>query len=94
MARKGSIHPEDVPKRNVSISEIEIINNQLPVEPEVILRIHCGKGTYIRSLAHDLGQALGVGGYLVDLRRTAIGEYSVEDAMMPKEATEANIIPL
>ena len=43
-------------------------------------RIICSKGTYIRSLAHDLGQVLAVGGYLSDLRRTRIGEYSVTRA--------------
>ncbi len=43
-------------------------------------RIHCQKGTYVRSLAHDLGQALGVGGYLAALRRTHIGTYAVQDA--------------
>ena len=42
--------------------------------------IECGKGTYIRSLAHDLGDALGCGAYLSSLRRTQNGEYSVEDA--------------
>lgn len=43
-------------------------------------RIRCGKGTYIRSLVHDLGQALGVGAYILELRRTRIGDYRVEDA--------------
>lgn len=42
--------------------------------------IHCSKGTYIRSLAHDLGQALGVGGYLHDLQRTASGNFKLSDA--------------
>ncbi len=42
--------------------------------------INCSKGTYIRSLVHDLGQKLHVGGYIKDLRRTKIGEYSVSDA--------------
>jgi tRNA pseudouridine55 synthase len=44
-------------------------------------RIRCSKGTYIRTLAHDLGQVLGVGGYILELRRTRIGEYRVEDAL-------------
>ncbi len=42
--------------------------------------VHCGKGTYIRSLARDLGQALGCGAYLAELRRTAIGLHRIEDA--------------
>lgn len=43
--------------------------------------IHCGTGTYIRSIVHDLGQALGVGGYVVELKRTFIGEFQLTDAM-------------
>lgn len=43
--------------------------------------IHCGKGTYIRSLVHDLGQALGVGAYVVELKRTFIGTFQLADAM-------------
>lgn len=47
---------------------------------DVRFRVRCSKGTYIRALAHDVGQSLGVGAYLTKLRRTAIGEYSVEQA--------------
>jgi len=47
---------------------------------DVYFKIHCSKGTYIRSIAHDFGKLLGVGGYLKLLRRTAIGEFSVADA--------------
>jgi tRNA pseudouridine55 synthase len=49
--------------------------------PEVQFEIKCSKGTYIRSIAHDLGDKLEVGGYLSSLRRTHIGRFSVEDAM-------------
>ncbi len=48
---------------------------------EFKLRVHCSKGTYIRSLAHDLGQRLGVGGHLAGLRRTRIGDIRVENAI-------------
>ena len=47
---------------------------------KVWAKIRCSKGTYIRSLIHDLGQELGVGGYVVELERTRIGEFSVEAA--------------
>lgn len=47
--------------------------------------VHCQKGTYIRSLVHDLGQHLGVGAWLTGLRRTQIGSYSVEDARTPED---------
>ena len=72
--------------RTITVHEYELLDlrrEQGPDGPEQIrgrARIVCSKGTYIRSLAHDLGRALGVGGYLGDLRRTRIGEYSVESA--------------
>ncbi|WP_251620095.1 tRNA pseudouridine(55) synthase TruB [Odoribacter lunatus] len=74
-ARKGK-GPE-MQARKVYIKEIEVVRFELPV---VELRVVCGKGTYIRSLAHDLGQACGSGAYLSALRRTAIGAFRVEDA--------------
>ncbi|SDI18639.1 tRNA pseudouridine(55) synthase TruB [Chryseobacterium jejuense] len=48
--------------------------------PLISFTVGCSKGTYIRSLAHDIGQELGVGAYLTQLRRTKIGEYKIEDA--------------
>ncbi|MEM6297296.1 MAG: tRNA pseudouridine(55) synthase TruB [Bacteroidota bacterium] len=63
--------------RSVEISIFEITGIELP---DVHFRVVCSKGTYIRSLAHDFGQELGVGAYLTALRRTRIGEFSVTDA--------------
>ena len=74
-ARKGK-GPE-MQSRKVYIKEIEIVRFELPV---VELRIVCGKGTYIRSLANDLGKACRSGAYLSALRRTAIGDFRVENA--------------
>lgn len=48
--------------------------------PWVSFTVGCSKGTYIRSLAHDIGQELGVGAYLTQLRRTKIGDYTIENA--------------
>lgn len=64
-------------ERTVSVEVFEITNLELP---NVNFRIVCSKGTYIRSIAHDLGQLLGVGGHLTALCRTKIGEYSLADA--------------
>lgn len=75
LARKG-IEVKLEP-RTVTIYSIEILQWSWP---EVKLRVHCGKGTYIRSLAHDLGQKLNCGGYVKELRRTAIGDFSVKNA--------------
>lgn len=68
--------------RPVQITEFEITAIRLP---EVHFRVACSTGTYIRSLAQDFGQALGCGAYLQALRRTKIGEFSVDDAVSPAE---------
>jgi tRNA pseudouridine55 synthase len=71
--------------RQVTIGEFEITAIKFP---EVHFRVLCTTGTYIRSLAHDLGQALGCGAYLQELRRTKIGNFDVQDALMPNEWRE------
>ncbi len=63
--------------RKITISEFEITRVALP---EVDFRVVCGKGTYIRSLAHDFGKKLKSGAHLTALRRTRIGAFSVENA--------------
>lgn len=68
--------------RPVQITEFEITRIDLP---EVHFRVVCSTGTYIRSLAHDFGQALDCGAYLQELRRTKIGAFKVEDAFSPDE---------
>lgn len=52
---------------------------------EALLRVHCGSGTYIRSLAHDLGAALGCGGHVVALRRMRSGDFHIENAYTPQQ---------
>lgn len=69
--------------RPVVISEIQIVELD---NPFVTLNVRCGKGTYIRSIARDLGAALGCGGTLAALRRTAIGPYRVAHAWQISEA--------
>jgi tRNA pseudouridine55 synthase len=59
--------------------------------PEIDFRVKCSKGTYIRSLAFDFGKALQSGGYLSVLRRTKIGEYSVENGISP-DAFEKSLL--
>ena len=71
--------------RPITIKEFAITGFQLPV---LTFRVVCTTGTYIRSLANDLGAVLGCGGYLSSLRRSRIGEFKVEDAM-GIEAAEA-----
>ncbi|WP_298310884.1 tRNA pseudouridine(55) synthase TruB [uncultured Aquimarina sp.] len=78
-ARQGE--EVEVSARKITISTFEITRVELP---EVDFRVVCGKGTYIRSLAHDFGKALQSGGHLSVLRRTKIGEFSVDDAISPQ----------
>lgn len=75
-AREGK--EVEVKSRKVEISEFEIDSSNFP---DINFRVVCSKGTYIRSLAHEFGQALNSGAHLSELRRTGIGDYSVENAM-------------
>lgn len=70
----------EIASRKIEISEFEITRIQLP---EIDFRVVCSKGTYIRSLAFDFGKALNSGAHLTALRRTKIGEFSVENAIEP-----------
>ncbi|WP_338812094.1 tRNA pseudouridine(55) synthase TruB [Bernardetia sp. Wsw4-3y2] len=75
--------------RKVTISELEIIASNLSENEAIIsLRIVCSKGTYIRSLAHDLGQKLETGAHLSGLRRTKIGDFNVEEAQTIEQFLE------
>lgn len=77
-ARKGE--EVEIASRKVTVHEFEITRIALP---EVDFRIVCSKGTYIRSIANDFGQAMQSGSHLTALRRTKIGEFSVEGALTP-----------
>ena len=72
----------EIQSRKTTIYEFEITRIQLP---EIDFRVKCSKGTYIRSLAYDFGLALQSGGHLTALRRTKIGDYSVENAITPDD---------
>jgi tRNA pseudouridine55 synthase len=74
-ARRGD--DIDIPAKKVIIQSFDITHINLP---DVDFRITCSKGTYIRSIAHDFGEKLNAGAHLTALRRTKIGEFSVENA--------------
>jgi tRNA pseudouridine55 synthase len=76
LARRG----EEVERaaRRVLISELELVRFEAP---RAVLRIVCSKGTYIRVLAEDIGEALGCGAHLAGLRRTASGRFRIQDAV-------------
>jgi tRNA pseudouridine55 synthase len=74
-----------IKSREVIISEFKLLNYKLP---EIDFLVHCSKGTYIRSLVNDFGKAMDNGAYMSGLRRTAIGEFSVNDAHEVEELKE------
>lgn len=85
LARKGQ-ELERVP-RMVNIKEFEVTSVKLP---EVSFRVLCSKGTYIRTLISDLGETLGTGAYLKELRRTKIGEFDIKDSITVEEFISRN----
>ncbi len=86
LARQGKA--VTVEPRRITIYQAVMTDFQTP---HLSLQIRCGTGTYIRSLAHDLGQKLGCGGHLAALRRTAVGEFTVEDGVSLDELTADNL---
>ena len=76
LARQG--RPPQLQPRTVSVYGIELIRYAWPT---IDLTIDCGRGTYIRAIARDIGQALGVGAYLLALRRTRVGPCLIKDAL-------------
>jgi len=82
-ARRGETI--NIKTRHVTIERFDLTERR---GGDVDFLVHCSKGTYIRSLANDLGQELGVGGHLVVLRREAIGPFRVEDAWGLEELGE------
>jgi tRNA pseudouridine55 synthase len=81
----------DMPSREVEIKKCQILSYAYPY---LELLVSCGSGTYIRSLAHDLGKSMGCGGYLMRLRRTKVGEWTVEGGKPPEEAVWTDVFPL
>jgi tRNA pseudouridine55 synthase len=76
LARGGNLI--ELEPRMVTVYSMDVIRYEWPL---LRLRIDCGRGTYIRSIARDLGAALDVGGYLTDLRRTRIGPFTIDTSV-------------
>jgi tRNA pseudouridine55 synthase len=89
LARKGKTDEDVVIKqREVQISDFEIDSSNFP---EISFRIVCSKGTYIRSLVRDFGKNCSSGAYMSELRRTRIGEFSVNDALTIEQFIERKL---
>lgn len=84
LARAGQC--VELAPRQVSITSLELLDWH---SPRFFLKVECGKGTYIRSLAHDIGQALGCGAHLASLVRTRVGKFSIEEAVTLSQLEEA-----
>ncbi|MCC7119206.1 MAG: tRNA pseudouridine(55) synthase TruB [Anaerolineales bacterium] len=84
MARKGE--EVELAPRTITVHHLEVLEW---APPEVVIDVHCSSGTYVRSLANDLGVKLGCGAYLVGLRRTKSGRFSLRDATPLRKLQEA-----
>ncbi len=92
LAREGKA--PQLASRKVLVHAIELLHYEWPT---LTLRIDCGKGTYIRSLARDIGTTLNTGGMLTELRRTQCGEYLISQARtlvtLPDAMTQGDLLP-
>ncbi|PZM82754.1 MAG: tRNA pseudouridine(55) synthase TruB [Candidatus Melainabacteria bacterium] len=84
LARKGKA-PEKAPERTVTVHQFDLLSFQAPVAS---VRVHCSKGTYIRSLARDLGETLGTGACLSKLVREKAGYMSIENSLSLEKMKE------
>lgn len=82
-ARKGK--EVEIKAKPLEIKELEVLSWEAP---KLTLRVLCSKGTYIRALARDLGEAMNSGAHLTALRRTRVGDYTIDDAMSLDQALE------
>ena len=83
MARKGK--EVELKAKGLVIDEIELLEYS---QQSIVVRVVCSKGTYIRALARDIGEALNSGGHLTALRRTRVGDVKVEDCLSVDQAIE------
>ena len=84
MARKGE--EVELEARTIHVHSLEVVEWNLP---EVVVDVHCSSGTYVRSLAYDLGEKLGCGANLTGLRRTKSGSFTLKDAQPLRKLSEA-----
>jgi tRNA pseudouridine55 synthase len=84
MAREGE--EVDLQPRKIQVYNLELLEW---APPEAVIDVYCSSGTYVRSLAHDLGKELGCGAYLVGLRRTKSGRFTLRDAVPLRKLREA-----
>jgi tRNA pseudouridine55 synthase len=84
MAREGE--EVDLAPRKIQVYSLDILEW---APPEVVIDVYCSSGTYVRSLANDLGKSLGTGAHLIGLRRTKSGRFTLRDAVPLRRLKEA-----
>ena len=93
LARQGE--QVEIKARTVLVYSIDLLAYEWPVAR---IRVECGRGTYIRAIARDLGEALGTGGYLTELRRTFVGQFRAEQGVtletLQAEGVERHLHPV
>ena len=85
-AREGEKVPRKI--RQAKIYELKLLEYHPDREPQLVLDVQCSRGTYIRTLAYDLGQAIGCGGHLYSLTRLAVGPFVIENSYTPGQLSE------
>jgi len=88
LARRGEINESDIPLREVEVTEIQVLGWTEGDYPELDVAITCGSGTYIRSIARDLGEKLGYGATLSSLRRTYSNGFNLEASLTFEQVAE------
>ena len=86
LARKGIVVERQ--PRKVKIHSLKILAINLPL---VEFYVHCSKGTYIRKLAEDIGESLGCGAHIINIKRLSIGPFKLENAVSLKELNEGHL---
>jgi tRNA pseudouridine55 synthase len=97
MTRNGETF--DLPYRTIEIKSLKVLSYEAP---DLSIEVTCSKGTYIRSLAHDIGEKLGCGAYLASLRRTSVGRFNVAEAdtleqlrlLVESEELQTRLVPI
>jgi tRNA pseudouridine55 synthase len=84
MARKGE--EVELEPRMINVYHLDLLEW---APPEVVIDVKCSSGTYVRSLANDIGEALGIGAHLVGLRRTSSGQFTLRDSISLRRLREA-----
>lgn len=79
----------EIPEREINIHELKLVSYEYPI---LKVSTHVSSGTYIRTLAEDIGKSLGTGAYLTDLRRTTIGDFDIEQAKALEKATQDDLM--